>query len=311
MTSKSVRVFAPATVANVAVGFDHLGFAIDAPGDEVVIRTGSEHGLVISSITGDGGKLSREVKKNTAGVAVMQLLEYVGANDVSLDLEIIKKMPCGTGMGSSAASAAAAVFAASEYVETGLSKVELLRFAVAGEQVADGAWHADNVAPSLLGGMVLIRDNATMDVVQLPVPSDIRAVVVYPHVEVLTRDSRNVLSETVDFRAATQQAANASAFVASLYSKDYALLRRSLHDCLVEDQRKHLIPKFEEVQEIANSANAVGCSISGAGPSMFVLCDLSTDIGSIERKVIELYSADGIGCDVYVSAINTNGAIIC
>lgn len=311
MAVRSVKVFAPATVANVAVGFDHLGFAIDRPGDEVLIREGREPGLKITKIIGDNKRLPRKVSSNTAGVAGQALLKYIGEADRPLEMEIRKRMPFGSGMGSSAASAAAAVYAVHRYCKTGLDKRQLLQFAVEGEQVADGAWHADNVAPSLLGGVVLIRDNASLDLVKLHVPKGLRAVVMYPHVEVLTRESRSILSDSVSFGDAIKQAANAASFTAGMFNSDLGLIKRSLTDLLVEPQRKHLIPLFDDVKKVAHQEGALGCSISGAGPSIFALCDNTMSASNIKERVSAIYADAGIQVDIYDSLINQEGAVIC
>ena len=185
MSVKSVKVFAPATVANVAVGFDHVGFAIDGVGDEIIIREGSKPGLIITKITGCNGKLPLEVNRNTAGVAAQSFLKSIGRSDEPLEMEIHKKMPFGSGLGSSAASAAAGVYGVERFLRLGIDKHNLLRYAVEGEQVADGSWHADNVAPSLLGGMIWIHDNTALDVRKLYVPKGLLAVVIYPQIESL------------------------------------------------------------------------------------------------------------------------------
>lgn len=227
MSKSGIKVFAPASVANVAVGFDILGFALEKPGDEILIRPGQQPGLVISEIRGAGGRLPFDPLKNTAGYAALRLLEHLGESDRPIEMVIHKKMPFGSGLGSSAASAAGAVFAVSEFLRTGLHKSELLRFAVEGEQIADGAFHADNVAPSLLGGMILIRDNATLDFKKLHTPAGLYVAVVYPHIEVLTKDARNMLSDTVAFDIAIRQQGNLAAFVAAVYTGDFDLMRRS------------------------------------------------------------------------------------
>lgn len=311
MRRHTVKVFAPASVSNVAVAFDHLGFAIDAPGDEVIVREGSSAGLHITKITGDGRLLPRSVAHNTAGVAAVALMEHLGVSDMPIEMEIRKKMQFGTGMGSSAASAAAAVYAVERYVRAGLTKRDILKFAIMGEQVSDGVWHADNVAPSLLGGMVLIRDNTTLDLIKLYVPKGLRAVVIYPHLQILTRDSRAILSSSVGFDLAVQQAANAAGFVAGMFNSDLGLIKRSLDDLLVEPQRAHMIPLFYEVKALAISEGALGFSISGAGPSMFALCDNTRTCDSIREQVYKLYGDKKIVVDVYDSPINQEGAIVC
>jgi homoserine kinase len=311
MSRHIMKVFAPASVANVAVGYDHLGFAMTHPGDEILVKTGSASGLVISKITGDRKQLSKVLAENTAGVSALSFLKDIGAEDEPIDMEIRKKMPFGSGMGSSAASAAAAVYAVSRYLRTGHSKRELLKYAVAGEQVADGAWHADNVAPSLLGGMVLIRDNEALDIVKVHVPRHITALVIYPHVRVLTRDSRAVLTSTVNFDDAIQQSANMGAFVAGMFNSDLGLIRRSLQDLLVEPQRKHMIPCYDEIRDLAYSQDILGFNISGAGPSMFALCENTLAVDNIKEGVARLYADKGVEVDMYDGPINLEGAIVC
>lgn len=309
MAKPGIKIFAPASVANVAVGFDILGFALEKPGDEIIIREGSKPGLVITDIQGAGGKLPYDVMKNTAGYAAYRLLEHLGETDRPLEMEIHKKMPFGSGLGSSAASAAGGVFAVSEFLHTGLSKYELLRFAVEGEQIADGAFHADNVGPSLLGGMVLIRDNETLDIKKLHIPHGLYAAVIYPHVEVLTRESRGILTPEVNFKDVIRQQGNLGAFVAGMYTSDYGLISRSLQDLLVEPQRAHLIPHFYEMKEAALAAGALGFSISGAGPSMFALCDNSIKAESVIEAANKLYQSKKVSINTYLSKINHEGAI--
>jgi len=309
MAKPGIKIFAPASVANVAVGFDILGFALEKPGDEIIIREGSKPGLVITDIQGAGGKLPYDVMKNTAGYAAYRLLEHLGETDRPIEMEIHKKMPFGSGLGSSAASAAGGVFAVSEFLHTGLTKYELLRFAVEGEQIADGAFHADNVGPSLLGGMVLIRDNETLDIKKLHIPHGLYAAVIYPHVEVLTRESRGILTSEVSFKDVIRQQGNLGAFVAGMYTSDYGLISRSLQDLLVEPQRAHLIPHFYEMKEAALAAGALGFSISGAGPSMFALCDNSIKAESVIEAANKLYQSKKVSINTYLSKINHEGAI--
>lgn len=310
MSKSGIKVFAPATVANVAVGFDILGFALDKPGDEIIVRDGTQKGLIIKDIRGAQGRLPYEVHKNTAGYAAYKFLEFLGEGDRPIEMEIHKKMPFGSGLGSSAASAVGGVFAVNELLRTGMSKYELLTFALDGEQLASGARHADNVAPSMLGGMVLIRDNDTLDVKKLYIPQGLCAVVLYPHVEVLTKESRGLLSPTVDFKTSIQQSGNLASFVAAMYTSDFDMIRRSLKDLIVEHQRAHLIPFFYEMQAMALDLGALGFSISGAGPSMFGLCD-NTAIAEAICQRAEAYFADKkLGLNTYISKINHEGAML-
>lgn len=304
-----VKVFAPATVANVAVGFDILGFALEKPGDEIIARFSDTPGLRIAKITGAQGKLPLDINKNTAGFAALKLLEHLGEEGRGIELEIHKKMPFGSGLGSSAASAAGAVMAVNELLRRPLEKRALLPFAVLGEQVADGAYHADNVAPSLIGGMVLIRDNETLDVHRLPIPAGIHATVVYPHVEILTRDARGVLSDMVSLRQCIQQNGNMAGLLVGLYQSDLELISRSLNDVIIEPQRAGLIPHFQKVKEAALKAGALGCSISGAGPSIFALCANSLIAEEVGLAMKRIFEKAGIASDLFVSPVNQEGAV--
>lgn len=306
--AKAIKVFAPASVANVAVGFDILGFALEKPGDEIIIREGKEPGLKITEIRGAQGKLPYDVMKNTAGYSAHRLLAHLGALDVPLEMEIHKKMPFGSGLGSSAASAVGGVFGVNEFLKTGLSKLDILRYAVEGEEIADGAFHADNVGPALLGGMVLIRDNETLDVKKLPIPRGLFAVVIYPHIEILTRESRGILKPEISFKSAITQTGNLAAFVAGMYTSDFELMGRSLRDVIVEPQRAHLIPNFYDVKEMALSQGCLGFSISGAGPSMFALCTDSMMAEEIGNRAAAIMKASKIETDIFLSPINLEGA---
>ena len=309
MSKPGIKVFAPASVANVAVGFDVLGFALEAPGDEIIVREGKQPGLMISEIQGAGGKLPYDIMKNTAGYAAHRLLQFVGETDRPLEMEIHKKMPFGSGLGSSAASAAAGVFAVNEFLKTGLTKYEILRFAVEGEQIADGAFHADNVAPALLGGMIMIRDNETLDIKKLHIPSGLFVSVIYPHIEILTKESRGILKQEVSFKDVIRQQGNLGAFVAAMYTSDFGMIGRSLQDLLVEPQRAHLIPHFFAMKEQAMNAGALGFSISGAGPSMFALSDNSGIAEKINEQANLLYQKNKVPVTTYLSKINHEGAI--
>ncbi len=305
-----IRVFAPATVANVAMGFDILGFAIHGPGDEVVVRKSSTPGLRINSITGTGKKqLPLAIEKNTAGFAALQLLKHLGKPSIGIEMDIHKKMPFGSGLGSSAASAAAGVFAVNELMGSPLTKRELLPFAVEGEEIADGAYHADNVGPSLLGGILFIRDNRSLDVHQLPVPKNLYAAVVYPFVEVLTKDAREVLSHTLSLSQHIKQNGNLGAFISGLYENDYELISRALHDCIVEPQRAKLISGFYTVKESALQAGALGASTSGAGPSVFALCKGEQTAHKVSLQMQAAFTQNGIKSNAFHSPINISGAI--
>ncbi len=303
-----VKVFAPASVANVACGYDVLGFALEKPGDEIIARFSDKPGLQISKIT--GGKLPYELEKNTAGFAALKLLEHLGESNRGIELEIQKKMPFGSGLGSSAASAVAGVMAVNELLRRPLTKRELLPFAVLGEQIADGAYHADNVAPSLLGGIVFIRDNATLDVHRLPNFKGLHAAVIYPHIKILTKDSRAILNEHVSLKQMIQQTGSIGGFITGLYSGNLELISRSLKDVVIEPQRAQLIPGFYEAKEAALNTGALGCSISGAGPSIFSLCANSLIAENVGIALQKVFQDQKIESELFLSPINQEGAIL-
>ena len=307
--NKEVKVFAPASVANVAVGYDILGFALERPGDEIVVRFADQEGLQITSITGDNGKLPYDIQKNTAGFAAYSLLEHLGETGRGIEMEIHKKMPFGSGLGSSAASAAAGVWAINLLLGSPLSKREVLHFAVLGEQIADGAYHADNVAPALMGGMILIRDNNELDVHQLPVPDGMVASVIYPHIKILTKDARGVLSNHVPLPKMIQQCGNMAGMIIGLYQSDFSLIGRSLKDVVIEPQRAQLIPHFYEVKEAALEAGALGCSISGAGPSIFALSQGQETAERVAEAMALVFHNQQIPLESFVSPVNQSGAI--
>ena len=310
MSRTGIKVFAPATVANVACGYDILGFALQQPGDEIIARFVEEPGIHISKIFGDKGKLPLDVKKNTAGIAASAFLKEVDY-DGGIALEIHKKMPFGSGLGSSAASAVAGVFAVNELLKRPMEKRELLHFAVLGEQGADGSYHADNVAPCLLGGMILIRDNPTLDVHRIPCPPGLYATVIYPQINILTRSAREVLSKDITLKQHIQQSGNVAALVLSLYNGDFDLLGRALNDVIIEPQRAPLIPHFYEVKDAALNTGALGCSISGSGPSIFALSINSLIAEQVGVAMQTVFQRAGVKATVYVSEINNEGVIKC
>jgi len=306
--SERVRVFAPATVANVASGFDVLGFALESPGDAVRLTRSADRGVRVLSVTGDDGKLPLDPKKNTAAVAVAAFLDRIG-NPFGVDVELEKRMPLSSGLGSSAASAVAAVTAANLLAGTPLSPVELLPFTTEAERVACGSAHADNVAPSLLGGFVLIRSYDPLDVVRLPVPAGLSCAVVHPHTELRTEDARRVLKKEIRLSDAIRQWGNLAALVAALYNGDLALLGRSLQDVVAEPARSLLIPGFAQVKAAALAAGALGCSISGSGPSVFALCASTAEAARAGAAMAAAFKAAGLASDLYLSAVNPRGPV--
>ena len=306
-TPQEVRVFAPATVANVACGFDVLGFAIQAPGDEVVARHSDKPGLRITKITGDGGRLPKDPEKNTAGVAALDFLRHLGMSDRGIELEIHKKMPFGSGLGSSAASSVAGVYAVNKLIGEPLAKKQLLPFAMQGELIADGAWHADNVGPCLLGGVVFIRSNQELDIAQLPVPANLYAAVVHPEMEILTKVAREILPTEIPMVNATQQIGNLGGLICGLIQEDYAMIGRSIHDVIAEPRRQKLIPEFYNAKRAAMSQGALGFSISGAGPSVFALCEGEESAQRVGKAISAVFDRINLENQCYVSPINQEG----
>lgn len=308
--TKEVIVFAPATVANVACGYDVLGFAIDEPGDYIVARHSDRPGLRITAITGDDGKLPTAPDRNTAGVAALDLLHHLGMTDRGIEMEIHKRMPFGSGLGSSAASAVGGAYAINLLLGEPLSKKQILPFAMTGEASADGAWHADNVGPCLLGGIVFIRDNDELDVAQLPVPDDLWAAVVHPDIEILTKVAREILPNEIPLRNVTQQIGNLGGLLCGLIQSDYGLISRSIHDVIAEPRRQKLIPEFYKAKRAAMAAGALGFSISGAGPSVFALCEGQQNAGQVGAAIAKVFGSIPLSNQVHVSRINQRGVRI-
>ena len=304
--TQSIKVYAPATVANVACGFDVLGFALHEPGDELIMRFNTDRKVRITGITGDEGKLSRDVNKNTAAAVVKAYLEHIGS-DQGVDIELHKKMPLGSGLGSSAASAVAGLFAVNELMGTPLDKHQLLPFAMEGERLACGSAHADNVAPSLFGGFVLVRSYDPLDLIPIPTPKDRIATVIHPHIEVRTQDARSILKKTIQLKDAITQWGNIGGLIAGLITNDYGLIQRSLQDVIIEPVRSLLIPGFDQVKQAALSQGALGCSISGSGPSIFALSTSPATAGKIAEAMREALQQVNIDCDIYISPVNETG----
>src|SRR5882762_637112 len=267
---ESVTAFAPATVSNVACGFDVLGFALDAPGDEVTARF-APGAVRIDEITGDQGRLPRDATKNTAGVAARALLATLGERR-GVTLTIRKGLPLSSGLGGSAASAVAAVVAADGLLGARAPLETLMACAFEGERVGAGSAHGDNIAPAVYGGLVLVRVPNPPDVVRLPVPPGLTAVVVHPDLEIETARARALLGTTVPLGDAIRQWANLGALVDGLHRSDFALISRALEDAIAEPRRAPLVPGLAAIKSAAVAAGALGCSLSGSGPSLFALC---------------------------------------
>lgn len=304
--SDSIKVFAPATVANVTCGFDILGFAVDQPGDEILLKKSNSGKVVIKEISGDHGILPKDPDKNTCGAVIKNFLKDIGA-DQGIDIFLDKKMPLGSGLGSSAASSVAAIYAINELLGRPKTLDELLPFAMEGERVACGSAHADNVAPGLYGGFVLIRSYDPLDVIKLKTPEELFATLVHPQIEVKTKDAREILRKQIYFKDSVKQSGNVAGLVAGLLTSDYELISRSMHDYIVEPIRSILIPGYNEVKEASLNLGAIGAGISGSGPSIFALSKDEDVAKKIADKMKSLYSDFEIESETYVSRINPVG----
>jgi|TARA_B110000037_G_scaffold4958_1_gene5427 homoserine kinase len=301
---KELKIFSPATVANVSCGFDVLGFCLDTIGDEMIIRKTVEKGVRITKIV--GADLPFETKKNVAGVAALAIMNAANP-DFGVEIEIYKNIKPGSGVGSSSASASGAVWAINELLGKPYNKQELTAFGMKGEAIASGAEHADNVAPGIFGGFTLVKQLNPLKVVQLPTPSKMYATILHPQIEVKTSEARAILPKEVSLQKAIKQWANVGSFVSGLYDEDYELISDSLVDNIVEPHRSKLIPHFDAVKEAMLKAGALGAGISGSGPSIFSLCKGEENAKKVAEAVIEVYKDKSINYDVYVSKINTKG----
>lgn len=303
----TIKIFCPATIANLNCGFDVMGLCLKTIGDEMIFRKSAVKGIQITKIT--GANLPFEATKNVAGVAALALIEDLDL-DFGFEIEIHKKIKAGSGIGSSSASAAGAVFGINELLGNPFSRNQLVYFAMKGEAIASGSEHADNVAPCLLGGFTLIRGYNPLDVIKIDAPNELYAVVLHPHIEIKTADARTVLEPTIPFQNAITQWGNLGGLISGLYTNDYELISRSLQDVVIEPFRKHLIPNFDDVKNIAIQNGALGSGISGAGPSIFALCKGENTANKVASAMRETYLKTNISFDVYISKINDEGVKI-
>ncbi|MGK0494153.1 MAG: homoserine kinase [Maribacter sp.] len=299
-----IRVFCPATIANISCGFDVLGVALDTIGDEMVVRKTQEKGIRITKLLGQ--QLPMETHLNVAGVAGLALLA-VSDYEGGFEIEIYKKIKAGSGIGSSAASSTGAVWAMNQLLDTPFSTLELVKFAMEGERLASGVAHADNVAPALFGGFTLVRSYSPLDVIPIPSPAALYATVIHPQIEVKTSDSRKILKTTISLEDGIKQWGNLGGFVAGLFTSDYDLIGRSLEDHIVEPIRSILIPGFDAIKGTAMKNGALGCGISGSGPSIFSFSKGEHTAQKVGTAMKEVYKKIGIDFDIHISKINTSG----
>ena len=307
LKKKEIRVFAPATVANVGCGFDIFGFALHEPGDEIILKVSENKGLQITKITGDEGRLPTQANKNTAGQSLLAMMNELKFES-GLEMEVHKKMAIGSGLGSSAASAVASVFAFNAMLERPLSKTELLKYAIEGEKIASGeSVHLDNIAACLYGGFILVRSRNPIDIVALPVPDNLFCTVIHPQIEIRTESSRKILRKQIPLEKAVTQWGNVAGTISALYQEDFELLKRSFNDVIVVPDRSQLIPYYQDLQQVAMDSDAIGCSISGSGPSIFALSSDSETARKIGSNMSAVLTDVKIGHDIYISKINTQG----
>jgi homoserine kinase len=307
MTDRVVTAFAPATVSNVACGFDVLGFPMEEPGDIVSARL-IPSGVEIDDIINDGGRIPREPEKNTASVAAQAILQMLGEKR-GVALTIRKGLPLSSGLGGSAASAAAAVVAVNALVGGNATIDQLVAAALIGEGLGAGGAHPDNIAPAICGGFVLVRHPNPPDIVRLPVPKGLTCVVIHPDLEIETAKARALLGTTVPLADAIRQWANLGALVDALHRSDFDLLARSLEDSIAEPRRAPLVPGLASIKKAAIDAGALGSSLSGSGPSIFALCrDRATADRVAPAMAAAVRKAIGGEAQVYVSSISSRGA---
>ncbi len=308
MEAKKIKVFAPATVANVACGFDIMGFALDGVGDMITIETTDDNQLTIGEITGSNG-IPTDPLQNVSSVAIQAMLNELGSNQ-GFRISIEKKVKPGSGLGSSASSSAGAVVAANHLLGNPFKKEELVKFAMEGERVASEKPHADNVAPSILGGFTIVRGYDPLDVFNISFPEDLYVAVIFPAVEVKTADAKRILKAQVNLSDAITQWGNVAGLTAGMITGNYDLIKRSMKDVIVEPVRSILIPCYDQVKEAAMANEALGCNISGSGPSVFALARGRDQAEVIGKAMGSEFEKMDIAFDTYISPINSKGTEI-
>jgi homoserine kinase len=299
-----IKIFSPATVANVACGYDVLGFCLDAVGDEMLIRKVNKKGIRITKI--EGFDLPFKTELNVAGVSALAMYETLQP-DCGFEIEIYKNIKPGSGIGSSAASAVGSVFGMNALLGSPYNKTELTQFAMKGEALASKCEHADNLAPALFGGFTLVKSLSPLEILEIPSPDKLYATIIHPQIEVKTADSRAILPKEVKLQEAIFQWANFGSLIHSLHTNNYQLMKRSLHDAIIEPHRSKLIPFYKEVKQAALNAGALGTNISGSGPSIFSLCKGIETATLVSDAIKKVYLSTGIKFDIHISKINIEG----
>ena len=299
-----IKIFSPATVANVACGYDVLGFCLDSVGDEMLIRKVDKKGIQITKI--EGFDLPLKTELNVAGVSAIAMYEALQP-DCGFEIEIYKNIKPGSGIGSSAASAVGSVFGMNALLGSPYNKTELTQFAMKGEALASKCEHADNLAPALFGGFTLVKSLSPLEILEIPSPDNLFATIIHPQIEVKTADSRAILPKEVKLQDAIVQWANFGSLIHSLHTSNYQLMKRSLHDAIIEPHRCKLIPFYKEVKYVALKSGALGTNISGSGPSIFSLSEGIETASLVSDAIKKVYSNTGINFDIHISKINTEG----
>ena len=302
-----IKIFCPATIANISCGFDVLGLCLETVGDEMIIRKSDVKGIKIMKIVGED--LPFETSKNVAGVAALALLDAIDYK-FGFEIEIYKNIKPGSGIGSSAASAAGAVFGINELLGKPFTRKELVEFAMKGEAIASGSEHADNVAPAILGGITLVRSSAPLDIIKIESPSELFATVIHPQIELKTSEMRAVLQPMIPLKSAILQWGNLGGLIAGFYTSDYELIGRSLHDEIVEPLRGPFIPKFDVIKKTALENGALGSGISGSGPSIFALSKGIETANRIAKAMFVVYEDMNMPFEIHVSKVNPEGVKI-
>ena len=305
MLNNSIRIRATASVANVSCGFDCIGYAISVPGDIVTLKKQDKQGIEISMSGIKYESIPIDPENNTGGKAILSLLDTLVSKQ-GFKVHIEKGIPPGSGIGSSSASAAAAVFGANELLGNPLSLNELLVHGMAGEAVASGGFHADNIAPALFGGIILIRSYDPLDILNLPVPENLFSTAVLPDMTINTREARQILPKEVPLSSAVEQAGNLAGFTLGLHESDFDLLGRSMVDHFAEPHRAKLIPGYENVRQSALDSGAIGCGISGSGPAVFALSDSLEKAEQIGNTMVNAFQNSGLNSTAYCSPIHTD-----
>ncbi|HZV70538.1 MAG TPA: homoserine kinase [Saprospiraceae bacterium] len=304
-----LKVIAPSSVSNLACGFDALGMAIDVPSDEIIGKWSDTPGIRIIEITGHKKDIPLNPDKNIVAITAKALLTYLGEEGRGLNLKIHKHIPAGSGLGSSASSATAAAVLVNELLNHPLEKRDLIPFALTGEETASGSRHGDNIIPALIGGLILIRDIETYDYHRIYTPPGLFMSILLPDVMISTKTAREILRKDVTLKEMVIQSANLASFIVGMHLGDLGLISRAMQDHIIEPQRKHLIPFFEEVQHAAFSLGALGCSISGAGPAIFALCQEKLKASEISAAMLEVYTRNKFEGRSFVGSINHEGTI--